>query len=364
MAAMMTSVSGDSNKLGFYIEVCRQMHIPVRPPSVNRSGLRFAVDGDEIIFSLSGVKNVGTNAINAILEARKTGPFTSLLDFCQRVDTSTVNRKVIESLILCGAFDNMGARRSQMMAVVESCMAMGGLERKRSSSSQLSMFDLGPELPAAEVKMPDIPEFATHERLDTEKQLLGTYVSGHPLDQYRRAIEETATASSSALEEMADRAEVTIAGLITGIRKLTTKTGKPMMILTLEDMSGSVEVVLFSEACERNESLARKDQVMVVIGKVSHRGNNTSVTAEKLTPIANDREGVVIEIHADDERLKMMRRILSEYHGHVPLYLHVVEQQRLIRTDPQFWVDPHPDLIREMERLFGEGSVKYTGKDL
>ena len=250
MAALLTSEKGNRDKVIKHISECREKHIDVLPPDVNDSIEGFKVVGNKIRFGLAAVKNVGSAAIESIIAAReKDGPFRSLLDFCRRVDLRKVNKKVVESLIKCGAMDSFGAKRSQLMAVADDMTALVQREQKEKAKNQMSMFAAISEKTGTTgddtMVYPDLPDWDQKERLNYEKECLGFYVTGHPLDHYMvilRACTSSTTASAAA--ETKERA-ITIGGVVSALRSLTTKkAGKLMAHATLEDVLGTIKVVV------------------------------------------------------------------------------------------------------------------------
>ncbi len=281
MAAVLTSEMGNAAKVATYVEECRRLGIRVLPPDVNESLVGFTVVGhemsQEIRFGLAAVKNVGLGAIQAIIEERKAGgPFRSFQDFCERVDSKVLNKRVVESLTKAGAFDSLGARRSQMLAVLDQVLEAAAGARKQRSSGQLSFFDLGgapgttgADFQKVQVNLPDVPEYRQEAVLAMEKELLGLYISGHPLGQYEAAIRRYATHSISQLGDLEEGTKVVVCGMITGERRIATKKGEPMSFLAIEDLAASLEVVVFPRVFEKCRKWLAPDKVVIVRGRVN-----------------------------------------------------------------------------------------------
>ena len=255
MAAMMTGEAADSLKITRYRTECKKLaeflevDINLIPPDVNSSRREFTVDGNDICFGLVAVKGVGDNAIDAIVEAREQGgSFTSLEDFCERVDIKQVNKRAVESLILSGAFDSLQGHRAQHIVNLDNIMRVAQNAQAERDRGQMSLFGAGEEMPTATVTLTDAPKYEPLERLMREKEQLGFYVSGHPLEEYSDIIENYTSASTQTLVEHRIDSEVDVAGMITEVKNITTKKGDPMAVIGLEDLEGAIEVVIFPEA--------------------------------------------------------------------------------------------------------------------
>ena len=267
-----------SEKVALYIADCRRMGIVILPPDVNESDINFTVvDSSHIRFGLAAVKNVGRGAIEAIIETRsKEGKFTSLHDFCSKVDLRTCNRKVLESLIKSGAFDSLGGARSQYLNILDDAMNYGHQLQKDRSNGQISMFtylgetgdlDELDDLGITGDDLPPIPEFSPKEKLALEKEMVGLYISGHPLDQYRLILDNLrGVVPLAELRDLGERRDVSIAGMISSVRSIYTKKGRPMSFLKVEDFTGEVEVIVFSDLHERYQSDLQEDRVVLIKG--------------------------------------------------------------------------------------------------
>jgi DNA polymerase III subunit alpha len=276
MAAVISSVMSTKDKVPFFVSRCEEMGIRVLPPDVNESGHDFVVSGGEIRFGLDAVKNVGYSAVEKIAEAREAdGPFTSIWDFCARVDSRTVNKKAIESLIKCGALDSTGATRKGQLAVLGQAQGAGQKLQEDALSGQGSIFDLddakdqGPR-PSMHAPVP-ADEFERGELLRLEKETLGLFVSSHPLADVREALRARVDCPLADLAQKPDGTWVTVGGLITEAKKIRTKSGEPMMFATLDDLGGQVEMLIFNSAYAAAESKASVDRRVIVRGRVDHK---------------------------------------------------------------------------------------------
>ena len=272
MAALLTGVMSNTAKIALYIADCRRQGIEILPPDVNESETNFTVVGAKRIrFGLAAVKNVGKGAIETIIGTRmKEGRFTGLADFCRKVDLRTCNRKVIESLIKCGAFDSLGGARSQYLNYLEQALQAGQSAQKEKMDGQISMFSyLGEDTFSEEQEdgLPPLPEYSPREKLTFEKELIGLYISGHPLDQYRQILENLkGTIPIGELAEVKDRSRITVVGMISSIKTIYTKKGRPMSFLTVEDYTGEMEIIVFSDLYERYRKSLEEERVILCKG--------------------------------------------------------------------------------------------------
>lgn len=290
MAALLTSETGNTDKVVKYINECRDLGIKVLPPNVNKSDFSFTPDGEAIRFGLGAVKNVGAGHVEAIVTARaKGGPFRSLDDFCERVDQTGINRRVIESLIKAGAMDGFTGTRAQLFAVIEDCMESGLRAQKDLASGQTGLFGMLMEdtsAPPHERTLPNLPDWQPMEKLRGEKEVLGYYVTGHPLDNYRDKVSEVATHYSDSLAGLEKGAEVVMCGLLTGIQKRRNKEGKQWAVMQLEDWAGSVEMLCFASKFELFGRDLEEDLAVKVVAKAMPEEDGTvKISAQELVPL-------------------------------------------------------------------------------
>jgi DNA polymerase-3 subunit alpha len=296
MAALLTSETGNTAKVVKYINECREMGIPILPPDVDHSEWSFTPDGTPqtgkgIRFGLGAVKNVGQSAVEAIAKAREqVGRFTSLHEFCETVDLGAVNRRMIESLIRAGAMDSMEGTRSQKFAAVESAMEGGQRVWRDRESGQTGLFgglmDEGPH----QAVLPNVPDWGDKETLAGEKELLGFWVTGHPLDRYADKISELATHDTGNLEGLAKGAEVALCGVLTGIARKRNREGKPWAALSIEDRNGSVEAMVFAASFERLAPQVVEDQAVMVRGLILPEENAPpKISVQDIVPLENAR---------------------------------------------------------------------------
>jgi DNA polymerase-3 subunit alpha len=296
MCALLTSETGNTAKVVKYINECREMNIRVLPPDVNSSAFDFTPDGDSIRFGLGAIKNVGANAVESIVAARDgsakgAGPFPSLYDFCERVDLGAVNRRMIESFIRAGAMDSLQGTRAQRMAAIDSAMENGVRASRDRASGQSGLFaELIEEQPAAHHTLPNVPDWTPQEKLTSEKEMLGFYVTGHPLDQYWDRVPELASHTTAQLEGLAKNTEVALCGVLASVQRRRTKEGKPWAALQIEDLEGSVEAMVFSTQYERLNPLLVEDKAVFVRGLVLPEENAPpKISIQDVVPLENAR---------------------------------------------------------------------------
>jgi DNA polymerase III subunit alpha len=386
MAALLTSEMGDTDKIVKYIDECRAMGIRVEPPDVNVSAVQFSVAGDTVRFGLAAIKNVGEAAMQSILKARgETGPFRTLDDFCTRVDLRLVNRRVIESLLKAGAFDSLGLTRAHLLATADAALESGGRQQRDRAEGQGSFFELLPEAPArsstpAEV----IPEWEADQRLAFEKEVLGFYISGHPLARYRDVVEPLGVTTSADLAAKGHGARVILFGHAAALKETSTKGGNRMAFFTLEDMEGTVEVTVFPEPFKTAAACLRSGEAVLVRGRVDDGDKGRVVLAEDVRlleqalaesagrprpgsgPVEPSACRIRVAPGEDPSvALAAVRRVCGEHPGRVPVFLHLLlDAQEVVVRARGLSVDGSKELVAEGETVLGAGaiSVDYAGR--
>jgi len=295
MSALLTSETGNTAKVVKYIAECRDMGIKVLPPDVNESLFSFAPAGGAIRFGLGAIKNVGANAVDAVIRAREEkGPFRSIYEFCERVDMAAVNRRVIESFIKAGAMDTLEGARSQKFAVLDGAIE-GGIKATRDRESGQGglfgeMFGAEDDSPASAAPLPDVKDWTDKEKLTGEKEMIGFYITGHPLDQYADKVAELNSHSTADLEGLEKGVEVKICGILTGIARRRTKEGKPWASMSLEDRLGAVEAMLFSTNYERLLPMLEEDKGLLIRAMVLPEDNAPpKLSIQDITSLDNAR---------------------------------------------------------------------------
>jgi DNA polymerase-3 subunit alpha len=369
MASLLTSEMQSTDGVVKYIVECRNHGIPVLPPDINRSDKVFAVDGDKIRFGLAAVKNVGEGAIEAIIEFRKEAAFTSLFDFCDRVDLKKVNKRVIESLIKCGAFDSIGAKRSQMMAALEDALEYGQRRQKERQDPQIGLFDgkVNPQIINLPT-LPDIEEWSESQRLAFEKESIGFYISGHPLKRYEELLDKFTNANAISIKEIKNGGAVRIGGLIRSTKIIKTKRGDLMAFVTIEDLHGAVEATVFSRVYTNVSDLLVEDNAVLIQGQVQKDEQSIKILAEKVVPMDKAEETWTASIHlnleisrTDRAMLEKLNAILKKHPGGCRGYLHLRSPENtdsIIALPDSLKLKAGGALIREVNDLLGYHAVE------
>jgi DNA polymerase-3 subunit alpha len=370
MAALISSVMNTKDKVPFYVNACHDLAIDVLPPDVNTSMIDFAVVEGKIRFGLNAVKNVGESACRAIVSAREEGgQFASIWDFTERVDPQVVNKRALESLVKCGGLDSTGAPRRGMLDVLEQALAWGQKQQSDKLLGQGSIFDLGePTGDAAPRHHPAIPageEFDKNDLLKLEKETLGLYVSEHPLTAIRDQLRRKTDCTLNELERRRDGEIVTVGGIVSSLKQLTTKRGEPMVFATLEDVTGPCEVVAFNSVYQQARDLLLQDRVLIVKGRIDHKQQGETklvaleVTAFEATP---ERKEVRLKVDARIASAGVVRELaalVKDFPGEAPVYVDLVTSMgsKLLELGPKYRVHPVPDFFAEVKHLLGEAAV-------
>ena len=414
MAAILNSVYGNPAKIAAYIQYCRSRGIAILPPDVNRSQWKFTVakapDGQlGILFGLGAVKTVGQGAVDAIIRERKHGAYRDIFDFCRRIDTSECNKRVVESLIKAGAFDGMGGNRPQLLAVFESAMDANSSLRKQTVDGQISLFDMafgGAPLVQENHTLPNLPDYPLRQRLALEKEIAGVYITGHPLDDYRDVLGKLpfSTADLDGLEEREDRGLsldgqiVDMGGILTEVKGKATKKGAYMGFITLEDLTGQIECLVFPKVYERYQGMMAVDDLVVLHGRLSIREEEApKLLVEKLIPLeawhpeesapaatmgqstarpvpppkrhASEAPKLTDAQAAAKAPRKLYLRLnrpqmdaassaLSLYPGSVPVYLHLPAEKMTLLAPKTGWCDASDGCLNRLNALLGAENVK------
>uniref|UniRef100_A0A831XMD2 DNA polymerase III subunit alpha n=1 Tax=Geobacter metallireducens TaxID=28232 RepID=A0A831XMD2_GEOME len=374
MAALLTEDMSNTDKVVKNISDCREMGIEVLPPDINASHLSFRVLGNSIRFGLGAVKNVGEGAIEAIIEARKEGDFKDLFDFCERVDQRKVNKRVVESLVKCGAFDSTGARRSQLMAVLEDAMAIGQKIQQERESAQVSLFGAEEIVRTngngkGKVQLPDIPEWDDKLKLGLEKEALGFFITGHPLGRYEKDMKRFATVDTATIEERADKSEVKLCGIVTSLKELITKKGDRMAFATVEDLVGSVEVVVFPEAFAAASEYLKSDDPLLITGAIDKGEKSTKIMAGEVVLLrdvsSRETKRVIFNLVGDGldrSRLETLKGIMRRHPGSCKTLLAIeipAQCRATIALPDSYQVAPTEELSLEVKNLFGYHAVSF-----
>ncbi|MGH9862438.1 MAG: OB-fold nucleic acid binding domain-containing protein, partial [Candidatus Acidiferrales bacterium] len=286
MAALLTAETGKTETVVKYIAECREMGITIEPPDINSSECNFTPGGEAIRFGLGAVRNVGFNTVQAIQEARqRLGRFTSLYQFCEEVDARVLNRRVLESLVKAGAFDSLGAQRAALLEVVDKALERGARLQRDRVSAQHGLFGSAGEAPAAPPALPEVDEWPEHERLRYEKEILGFYITGHPLSRYEGRLKASAVLPIAELENAQNNDSVRLAGIVVRVRAMRSKKGERWAIATLEDLSGVTDLLVFPEAFRRLETRLYPDAALLVKGRARVEESGVRVAVQEADPL-------------------------------------------------------------------------------
>ena len=414
MAAILNSVYGNPAKIAAYIQYCRSRGIAILPPNVNRSQWKFTVakapDGQlGILFGLGAVKTVGQGAVDAIIRERKKGAYRDIFDFCRRIDTSECNKRVVESLIKAGAFDGMGGNRPRLLAVFESAMDANSSLRKQTVDGQISLFDMafgGAPLVQENHTLPNLPDYPLRQRLALEKEIAGVYITGHPLDDYRDVLGKLpfSTADLDGLEEREDHGLsldgqiVDMGGILTEVKGKATKKGAYMGFITLEDLTGQIECLVFPKVYERYQGMMAVDDLVVLHGRLSIREEEApKLLVEKLIPLEawhpeesapaapmgqstarpvpppkrhtseapklTDAQAAAkaprkLYLRLSRPQMDAASSTLSLYPGSVPVYLHLPAEKMTLLAPKTGWCDASDGCLNRLNALLGAENVK------
>ena len=374
MSALLTSEAGNTAKVVKYINECREMDIKVLAPDVNSSDFTFTPvttgDAQGIRFGLGAIKNVGLNAVESIVKARtEAGPFTSIYDFCERVDLGAVNRRMIESFIKAGALDSLGGRRSQFFAVIDSAIETGTRAQKDRESGQSGLFAmLMEEATAASHPLPNVPDWTGSEKLTGEKEILGFYITGHPLDQYMDKVRELATHQTSTLEGLAKSTEVALCGILTGVNRRRNKDGKLWASMALEDLEGSIEAMVFSTQYERLNPVLIEDKAVLVRALVLPEENAPpKLSVQDIVPLENASVNLpsLISIRVpmsgpgDVDRCGMLQTLFTKKPGATEVRLRLEKKRDFsVILDVTAKVRPDKEFKAEVTRICGAESLE------
>ncbi len=371
MAAILTSEMNSTEDVVKYIAECRKQGIEVLPPDMNQSEMNFTAVQDKIRFGLAAVKNVGQGAIDSVLEVRKeSGPFESLFDFCERIDHRKVNRRVVESLIKAGAFDSTGARRSQMMSVLDDAFEVGQRTQKDRMNGQFTLFEAmamdGHD--GIYPPFPEIGEWNESELLNYEKESLGFFITGHPLARYEPVLKKFASANTLKLQDFSDGRVVRIGGIVREYKLHHDRKGEVMAFVTLEDLSGLAEVILFASLYSSVSDLIEKDSAIMVEGRITRDEKSSKILADMIAPIDKAEESWTASVHLrvditglNKQSLQKLCEILKQHKGSCSAFLHLLMPQRtdtIIALPDSMRVKAGQDLTEAVNNFLGYSAVE------
>ncbi|MCL5291306.1 MAG: DNA polymerase III subunit alpha [Actinobacteria bacterium] len=373
MAALLTSIKGNKDKVAQYVNECRRLEIEVLPPDVNESFSDFTVVGDSIRFGLSAVRNVGEGAIESIIEERrKGGSFKSIHDFCNRVDLNLINKRAIESLIKGGAFDSLGMTRRGLSVVFENAVDIGARKQRDDAAGVMSLF--GTDEGTSTLKGPAISDAGEWERMELlafEKEMLGLYVTDHPLLEVEKALKERTEYSIADLMEQKDGTVAQIGGIISKVTRLTTKKGDPMARIDLEDLEGTIEVLVFPKVYEQFRELFEEDKLVCVKGRLDRKEDESKLIAQEL--VALDEAGkpgprasklylTIDSSRFEKQVLDELKSVIGNYPGETPVVMRVRDGDQLVTLSLGGGrrVGTGNGIFAELKALLGEDGVELN----
>ena len=383
MAALMTSVMGDSAQIAKYIRNCGEMNIPVLPPSVRESDMKFTVRNGRIRFGLLGVKNVGEGAIKAIISMReKKGPPKDIADFINAADIREVNKKALESMIKAGAFDDMNENRAQLLSVYESLLESAQNNVRKNIEGQISLFQASGDVfedGALKAGMPDVANFSHEKLVALEKEMLGVYITGHPLKDYEKKIESLpGLVTSDEFQNIDEQSRIydgmsaAMAGIISSKKTLITKSGKMMAFIDMEDLYGNVEVIVFPNVYERYLQLIKEDAIVVIKGNINFKEEEAPkllaeliMGAESLDLLEEGGKSLIshvkIRIPSGYDEAVMLEKIkeaILEHQGDVPVLIFFEESGKKIKTSRELRANPCDSFKSKIGSLLGMENIK------
>ncbi|MHC5081953.1 MAG: DNA polymerase III subunit alpha, partial [Planctomycetota bacterium] len=378
MAASLSCRADVTDRVVKQVEECRRMGLEVLPPDINESRTDFTVEAPKIRYGLAAVRGVGEKAVHAILNARDDkGPFTSLFDFCRRVDSQTVNRKVTESLIHAGAFDRVGTNRAALTAGIDTAYEAGAVVQNDKAAGQKTFFDTFEESSGFQNEvLPDIPEWSERERLALEKTALGFYLTSHPLARYEPEIKAFSDTDIHGLFESKWDGQVLVGGMIAAPKVRRVRSGKnagrPFASFNLEDLSGVMETVAFPDAWEQLKNLIVEDSIVFLKGRPEYRGGAVTLFVDEIIPVESGRQRLanrmVIALGfagVAEETLQRVKTILEGHPGKCPVLIEFrdpTNRRFVIRAGDDIRVRPSEALEQDLNTLLGDGHVSFSRK--
>ncbi len=378
MAALLTSEKDNRDKIIKYMSACKELGISILPPDLNESQRDFAISGENIRFGMAAIKNVGLSAVDSIISVRKEGKFASFMDFLNRVDLRKVNKRVIESLIKCGAFDSLRYKRNQLMQHYEEAMEEAQRNQKERQSNQSSFFDQLNSGVSSEnnginsYKIPDnVSEWDHKKLLSIEREALGFYITGHPLLRFADQLKYVTNSNSSNLNEKNDKDTITVVGVVSSISEKTTKRKDVMCYVTLEDLQGSMNIIFFADLYKKYYSLLHEEEPIVIKGTIDVGGGEETpkIIALEVTLLSKSLENPFKQVRfmvdtsrVSAEDLSQLISSIKKYHGKYDSYMHILngKSETIVYLGDDFRLDINDKLRKEADSILGEGATIYS----
>lgn len=371
MAALLSLSIGNQNRIAEYTEEARRLHLAVLTPDVNKSEAFFTVEQEAIRFGLAAVKNVGYGAIESIVKERARRPYRDVFDFCARVDGRLVNRRVVESLTLCGALDSLPGHRSQLLVLLDEAVGKANSKRIERDADQMNLF-AGDESGATVRKpseYPEVPPFSRSQQLQEERDLLGVYLSGHPLDQYAHLYNRPEVTALASLAELPRDKTVKVFGMVAHERRIQTKKGDPMAFVTLEDKTAQVELVVFPQVYAKYTDLLVKERMLIAEARIDHQDDTVKLLASRFwdadalpkeMPQPSTEPVLFVKIAPEQEQdstLQQLQRLFVEKKGTIPVILYYEGKKQTIRLPDANRVDVDASFLEKAREILGPDSV-------
>ncbi len=370
MAANMTSELNDTSRIVILMDECKRMGIQILPPDINESSIEFTVVGNNIRYGLGAVKNVGKNALHSILNAReKVGRFKTIYDLVQNIDSRLVNKKVLESLIQAGAMESLEGHRAQLMESIDLACSFSQSFAAHRANGQTSIFDTGQKEVAMELPaLPQVEPWGQAEQLAREKELLGFYFSGHPLSKYELELSLFSKQTLTSIKALPDRTPVKVGVIITQIKKHFDRKNRPMAFVTIEDLTGTSEMIIFSDAYMRYQDLLTEDSLVFVYGKTSSKGDNddNKILCDDIVPLEKvwDRcaKNIYLSLKSEattNKYIQKIKGILSNSHGRCGIYFNIKtpENGEYVVKSRKLTTQPSPALVNKISDLIGQENI-------
>lgn len=382
MASLLTSVLDNTDKIAAYINECKAQKIEILPPHINESNESFTVVDSNIRFGMLAVKGLGKSAVRSIIKERENGGnFKSLYDFCKRIAGKDVNKKAIENLIKSGAFDGLDANRQQMMLSFNNIIDAVENSKRNNLDGQIGFFDVNlksEKNSSSPVELPDVPEYNKFDLLNMEKESTGMYISGHPMAEFQKVIEKRNYVKISDIlsSNVKNNDKIKVLAIVSDVKLKTTKSNDSMAFVEIEDMSGHVEIVVFSRILDQYSKLLREGEILVFTAKVSSQnGNDVKLICEKISSLENDknvekeppensknkdtqRHGLYIKLKSKDSSdYKKVENLLSIFDGKEPVYFFFSDDKKLVLAPKNLWVDLNDVMVTELKNRIGDKNV-------
>jgi len=374
MAALLTSESGNLDKVAMYVDECRRTGIEVLAPDINMSGGAFTVENDCVRFGLNAIKHVGEGPVDSIVRGRDDeGPFRDVFEFCARLDSRTVNRRLVEALVKAGAFASTGWNRRQIESELDNALGEGQLSQRERDAGQTSLMELlGDEQEAVTMhEKPNLPEWPEHEVLAMEKEMMGLYVSSHPLASHSDILDRYSNYTLESFEEAPENSVVIVGGLLTVAKQHITASHKKMAFVTMETLNGPAEITVFNDLYETHAGLLMPEMVLMIEARVSTRNSRRGLIALRILPIEEAENELTRAIHVrlqttglDEPELNQLATILGAEPGPCDVYLHCILPKRreiTVHATDACRVQPSAKLRTNVETLLGEDTIWYSG---